>query len=342
VSTDFTSDVSIGDAALGVASESLRKVRNTGRFLLGNLAGFDPARDGALPPAELLDVDRYLLHLLADFEATCRAAYAEYAYARVVAALLHLVHTDLSAFYFEVVKDRVYLEPRSSRARRSALTAMHAALATLTRVVAPITPFLAEDLHAFAQGKDPAAEPVPSVMRERWPAAPPAWRDAAVAARFDTLRSLRRALFRAVEAARARGVVAGPGDAHAVLATADPRLAALLRALPAGGAAAAAHVAGVATLEATTMLARVTLATAAADTTTAAETAAADSVTLHFADGRKAEDVAVTITVTRVEGAHKCPRCWRHSSPAPDTPCPRCMHVLRVDHPDVAVTTTVS
>ncbi len=75
---------------------------------------------------------------------TACAAYGEFAFSKVVGALLHLVHTDLSAFYFEVVKDRVYLEPRHGAARLSALTAMHTALVTLTRTVAPIAPFMAE------------------------------------------------------------------------------------------------------------------------------------------------------------------------------------------------------
>ena len=145
-STDYTVDASIGPAVLSKVSDVYRKIRGLARFMLGCLADW-PAGGACVPVTEMMGVDRYILRVCKEFARGVNADYAEGRYSRAYSLLVHFINTDLSAFYFDISKDRLYADGRDSRKRRACLTAMFVILETLTKVIAPILPHTAEDIY---------------------------------------------------------------------------------------------------------------------------------------------------------------------------------------------------
>jgi isoleucyl-tRNA synthetase len=144
-SQDYTADVRMSDNVMTQLSEAYRKLRNTFRFALGNLADFDPARD-AVPDAEMEELDRWMLSRTAELVAQCRKWYEGFEFHRVFHALHDFAVVDLSAFYFDVLKDRLYTFAARNRARRSAQTAVFRIAKALLSLATPITVFTAEEI----------------------------------------------------------------------------------------------------------------------------------------------------------------------------------------------------
>ena len=155
-SVDFVDDVSISDTILERLSEAYRKLRNTFRYTLGNLADFDPERDAA-PGGALLELDQWILVRAADLVRDCRAFYEEYAFHRVYRAAYDFATATLSALYFDVLKDRLYTAAPRSPARRSAQTALHRLTYALVRLLAPVLSFTTEEV--WGHLKKPAGAP---------------------------------------------------------------------------------------------------------------------------------------------------------------------------------------
>ncbi len=144
-SVDFREDVVGSEALMLRVAEGYRKVRNTFRFILGNLNGFDPARD-AVPFAEMEPLDRYLLLRAAEVTARARQWYEEFAFHKVYHQAHDFCIVDLSAFYFDVLKDRLYTFAPRSRARRSAQTAIWKIGEALVRLLAPMMSFTSDEI----------------------------------------------------------------------------------------------------------------------------------------------------------------------------------------------------
>jgi isoleucyl-tRNA synthetase len=144
-SQDYQMDMRFSEPMMAQLAESYRKIRNTFRFALGNLDGFDPARD-AVPDGDLQEMDAWMLYRTGELVEKCRAWYDEYAFHRVFHALHDFLVVDLSAFYFDVLKDRLYTFARHNKARRSAQTAMYRMSSALVRLIAPILVFTAEEV----------------------------------------------------------------------------------------------------------------------------------------------------------------------------------------------------
>jgi isoleucyl-tRNA synthetase len=176
--------------------ETYRKLRNTLRWMLGNLAHFraaDHIEHSAMP-----ELERLMLHRLAELDALVRAAYADFDFKRIFAALNAFMTVDLSAFYFDIRKDALYCDPYSSVTRKACLTVLdHLFRATVTWL-APMLCFTAEEAWL---ARDPAAS---SVHLEAFPAVPPSWRDEALARKWERLRHLRRVVTGALEIERAQ------------------------------------------------------------------------------------------------------------------------------------------
>jgi isoleucyl-tRNA synthetase len=145
VSQDYQADVRMSDAMMKQLAESYRKLRNTFRWALGNLGDFDPARD-ALPEADLTELDRWMLGRTADLVERSRHWYEEFEFHRVFHAVLDFAVVDLSAFYFDVLKDRLYTFAPANPVRRSAQTAVWRIAHALVRLMAPILVFTAEEV----------------------------------------------------------------------------------------------------------------------------------------------------------------------------------------------------
>ena len=155
-SQDFTADVRMSERVMTQLAEAYRKIRNTFRFALGNLADFDPGRD-ALPGEQMDEMDRWMLARTAELVRQCRGWYDAFEFHRVFHALHDFCVVDLSAFYFDILKDRLYTFAARSQSRRSAQTAIHRIASALIRLVAPILAFTAEEVwkHLPRQAGEP-------------------------------------------------------------------------------------------------------------------------------------------------------------------------------------------
>ncbi len=214
---DYREDMRISREILERAVEAYRRIRNTARFLLGNLADFDPGRD-AVPQAQLLELDRFVLDRLQGFVARCVRAYDAFEFHTVYHALNNFCSVDLSAIYLDVVKDRLYCEGARSTLRRSAQTALYAILDALVRVMAPILPFTAEEIWSYMPAD--ATRPA-SVHLADFPRPDPELVDAALAADWERLLDVRAAVTKALEALRQRGEIGHSLEASVRLGAAD-------------------------------------------------------------------------------------------------------------------------
>jgi isoleucyl-tRNA synthetase len=144
-SADYRDDDPISDEILARCAEAYRKIRNTARYLLSNLYDFDPAVDG-LAPSDLLPLDRWALHQARRLAARLADAYRGYEFHLVYHSLVSFCATTLSAFYLDVLKDRLYASPAGSPGRRSAQTAMYRIARSIATLAAPVLPFTAEEI----------------------------------------------------------------------------------------------------------------------------------------------------------------------------------------------------
>ncbi|MDX8402715.1 MAG: isoleucine--tRNA ligase [Mariprofundaceae bacterium] len=149
--SDYSADIRISDAILRQLAESYRRIRNTIRFLLGNLHGFDPARDG-VPLTRRAPIDQWAMHRLAGLAARVREGFDRYQFHRIHQEVHHFCAVDMGGFYLDVIKDRVYCDAPDSTRRASARATMHDIADVLIRLLAPILPFTAEEAWAHLPG----------------------------------------------------------------------------------------------------------------------------------------------------------------------------------------------
>ena len=173
-SSDYSSDIRFGPAILQGTAEAYRKLRNTLRWMLGMLAHHEGK--AKVTPKAMPELERLMLHRLAELDVVIREAYAAYDYKRVVAALSQFMNTDLSAFYVDIRKDALYCEPYSSKKRLAALETIEQIFRCTTLWLAPLMCFTAEEAWL---ARYPSEEG--SVHLELFPAIPKAWRDEALA-----------------------------------------------------------------------------------------------------------------------------------------------------------------
>jgi isoleucyl-tRNA synthetase len=147
-SVEYQADVKMSERVMTQLSEAYRKIRNTFRFALGNLSDFDPQRD-ALPNDHLEEIDRWMLDHTAELVQKCRDWYAAYDFHRVYHAIHDYCVVDLSSFYYDVLKDRLYTKAPSSKSRRSAQTAVYKITSALVRLATPILVFTAEEIWKY-------------------------------------------------------------------------------------------------------------------------------------------------------------------------------------------------
>ncbi|MCZ8109342.1 MAG: isoleucine--tRNA ligase [Betaproteobacteria bacterium] len=221
--SDYSGDIAGDDKILARVVDAYRRIRNTLRFLLANTADFDPAKD-AVPTAQMLEIDRYALARAAELQAQILAHYEVYEFHPVVAKLQVYCSEDLGAFYLDVLKDRLYTTAPGSLARRSAQTALWQITQAMLRWMAPFLSFTAEEAWALV---GPKTADMPSVFTATY------WRfdapDGALLAKWATVRGVREAVNREIEAVRTTGAVGSslqanvritaPAAEHAVLAS---------------------------------------------------------------------------------------------------------------------------
>lgn len=227
-SVDYSSDVRISEVILKQLAEVYRKIRNTARYLMGNLHDFDPARH-TVAYAELSELDRYALHRLQEIVAEVTDAFERFEFARFYQLIQNYCVVDLSSFYLDVLKDRLYASAPHSAERRGAQTVMHQVLQALMVMVSPVLSHLAEDIFAYL----PAAQKAdaPSVFLLDWPKVDASLQDAALAERYGRLLALRENAFKALESARQAKTIGGSLEARVRLVPRTPEVEQLLKSL---------------------------------------------------------------------------------------------------------------
>jgi isoleucyl-tRNA synthetase len=194
MSADTTEDLRIGPEILKQQAELYRRLRNTFRFVLGSLDGFTDAE--RVPAAEMPELERWVLHRLAEIDSKLRAAVVSYDWTGVYPDLHHFCAVDLSAFYFDIRKDALYCDRPDSLRRRAARTVLDHLHRYLCTWLAPVLCFTAEEAWCARFGDDR------SVHLELFPTPPAEWRDDALAAKWDTIRAIRRRITVPIEESR--------------------------------------------------------------------------------------------------------------------------------------------
>ncbi len=220
---DYTQDIRLSFEILDRLVDAYRRIRNTFRFLLGNLGDFDPARDRQ-SYARLEEVDRWILDRLARLIARVTRAYEEYQFHTVFHSAHNFCAVDLSAQYLDVIKDRLYTSAPDDPRRRAAQTACYEIFGALARLLAPILTFTTEEAWQHLPGA--RAE---SVHLERFPEASREWLDETLAREWSRLLEVRREVAKALETARARGVIGSGLEASVRIEQAPEDLPGLLR-----------------------------------------------------------------------------------------------------------------
>ncbi|MDA8139681.1 MAG: isoleucine--tRNA ligase [Desulfobacteraceae bacterium] len=211
--SDYRDDVRISENILKQLSDAYRRIRNTSRFLLGNLTGFDPAAH-SVPYDQLLPIDRYALHTLQELIARSRKAYDAFDFHVIYHGLHNYCTVDLSAFYLDILKDRLYTSPPDSVARRSALTVLYRIADALARLMAPIMAFTAEEIWRYlpaAPGKEK------SIHLSHMPETDEKLRDPALAEQWQAIKLVRGEVTKALEEARAQKRIGHSLQADVVL-----------------------------------------------------------------------------------------------------------------------------
>ena len=291
--SDYTVDLRIGKEILKGVADSYRRLRNTMRYMLGALHGFTEAE--RLPVEQMPELDRWVLHRLAELDAEVRDGYARYDFQGVFQKVFTFATTDLSAFYFDVIKDTLYCDAPDAVTRRAARTVLDLLYHRLTTWLAPILVFTMEEvwLERFP-GEDS------SVHLTDFPETPASWRNDALGAKWAQVRQVRRVVTAALEVQRTAKVIGSSLEAAPVVYIDAPALQAALHKVD---------------------MAQVTITSAIALTWGAAPAGA-------FA----LSDVPGVGVVFEAAQGKKCQRCWQilpdvgtHSHPGV---CKRCNDVL--------------
>ncbi len=205
--TDYSNEMSVSDEILKRMSDSYRRMRNTVRFLLGNLDGFDPQRDAA-PIADLLALDRWALERTRELQDEVVRAYRDYEFHLIYQKVHNFCVVDLGGYYLDILKDRLYTLPRRHPARRSAQTTMMWIAEAMVRWLAPILSFTAEEIWRALPGDRPA-----SVFLSSWVTLPEPVR-AVQEVDWEAFIELRGAVTRELERLREQGAIGAPLDAE--------------------------------------------------------------------------------------------------------------------------------
>jgi isoleucyl-tRNA synthetase len=213
-SSDYRTDVRISKDILKQLSDIYLKIRNTARFILGNLDGFDP--DNAVPFGEMLELDKWAVIRFNRLTERVRASYDRYEYHTIYHGVHNFCAVEMSNIYLDIIKDRLYCDGTDSLSRRSAQSAIYLILDGMVRLIAPILAFTSEEIWAaMIHGKDADPE---SVLYNAMPEFNPAYDYAAgQESKWDKLLALRTDVNKALELARADKVVGKPLDAELLL-----------------------------------------------------------------------------------------------------------------------------
>ena len=203
-SSDYHSDVKISDNALSQISESYRKIRNTCRFILANIADFDPDKD-MVKAEELMPIDRWALARLNALIAACKKAYDGYEFYQAFHAIIKFCVVDMSNFYLDVLKDRLYCDGKESVSRRAAQSVIFEILDSMIRLVSPILAYTSDEVWQFMPHRK--GDNKDNIVFNSMPEAKAVDADEAFMAEWDKLHAIRDEVQKALEGARKEKVI---------------------------------------------------------------------------------------------------------------------------------------
>jgi isoleucyl-tRNA synthetase len=215
--SDYADDIRIGPEIIKTTVDTYRKLRNTIRWMLGNLAHFH--EDERIKLEQMPELERLMLHRLAELDELVRKAYAEFDYKRIFAALSAFMTADLSAFYFDIRKDALYCDPYSSTTRKACLTVLDHLFRCTVTWLAPMLCFTAEEAWLSRYG-----ETAKSVHLETFHEVPANWRDDKLADKWRKVRIVRRVVTGALEIERAQKRIGSSLEAHPIVLVSDEDL----------------------------------------------------------------------------------------------------------------------
>ncbi|MBS0470528.1 MAG: isoleucine--tRNA ligase [Proteobacteria bacterium] len=293
-SSDFTQDIRMGNDIIQSNADAYRRLRNTIRFMLANLSGFDEKE--RIAAADMPELERYILAKLAEIDAVVREAYRVYDFNRVYNTVFGFCTNELSAFYFDIRKDALYCDAKTAARRRSARTVTDEVFRRVVTWLAPILCFTMEEAWLL---RFPGEEE--SVHLHTFPETPAGWKNDALIAKWDRIRTLRRVVTGALEVKRRDKVIGASLEARPVLYVTDAKDAALFDGLDLGEIAITSN-------------ARVSTHPAPSDAFALPDVPGV-SAEFHHAEG------------------DKCARCWMilpevGSNPAHDDLCNRCSEAV--------------
>ena len=288
---DYQDDTRISQEILTRVAEAYRRIRNTCRYILGNINGFDPAVQ-SVPFAEMPEIDRWALHQLELLKERVLTAYKDMEFHVIYQEVNGFCTTEMSSFYLDILKDRMYTSKGSSLERLSAQTVMYQILDTLVRILAPVLSFTSDEVWQFMPG-----EREESVHLAEFPAMNPEWKDDALTARWERIIKVRSDVSKALELARVAKTIGHSLDA-AVAISAPPELFEFLQSYAAE-------------LNAIFIVSKATLAT---------------ELEGEYWTSENIEGLKIQVTAAPGE---KCERCWYYSEELgtnTDHPtiCPKC------------------
>ncbi|WP_019173607.1 isoleucine--tRNA ligase [Pseudaminobacter salicylatoxidans] len=276
VTTDYWEDQRLGKNVLQTNIDAYRKLRNTIRWMLGTLA-HDEGED--VPVAEMPELERLMLHRLAELDETVRAGYDAFEFKRITRALVDFMVVELSAFYFDIRKDALYCDAPSSKRRKAAMQVVRHLFDRLVTWLAPMLPFTSEE--AWLE-RYPACE---SVHLEQFRDVPTDWRNEALAEKWRKIRQVRGVVTGALELERASKAIGSSLEAVPVVYIADETLASALDGID---------------------MAEISITS---DLTVSREAAPAGAFTLREVPG-----IAVVVEKAEGKGLRKCARSWRYTA----------------------------
>ena len=204
LSSDYQSDVSLSKDILKQITEVYRKMRNTARYILGNTSDFDPDKD-MVSYSELQEIDKYALLKLNDLVRKCTESYENYDFHEAYQAINVFCVTDMSSFYLDIIKDRLYTAKANSKERRAAQTTMYIILDSLVRMLAPLTSFTAEEIWKYMNKSK--NEKVESVMLTTYPEVKPEYENEELRAKWEKIVKIKEIVSKKLEEARAEKII---------------------------------------------------------------------------------------------------------------------------------------
>ncbi|XP_033498155.1 isoleucine--tRNA ligase, mitochondrial isoform X2 [Epinephelus lanceolatus] len=311
--SNIFSEVQIGPTVLNLARDSINKLRNTLKFLLGNVQGFDP-RVQAVDPKEMHYIDQYMLHLLREYSIKVTDAYSEFDAGRAIRVLQAFITRDLSSFYFSIIKDRLYCDAEDSLGRRSCQTVLEEILDGVTRSIAPVLPHLAEEVYLHAPGHDKGE----TLFKSGWVKSSSVWRRPGLEEAVEGACAIRDSFLSSIPGKNA-------AQYDLTIAIEPCLLFELMESLQEEPSSTSSQLAEL------MMVARVNLTGQLPRDLPPDAVLSHGTFLINLEGGVIREDSAYSIAVVPTSAA-RCPRCRRYTAESADCLCLRCQTVISQAH----------